>query len=164
MREPFTPVLPPMLESTIASRVVGTATRRTPRSHVAAARPARSPTIPPPTAITTPPRSIRFRSMNASRSPSADSDFERSLAGTTYVTGLTRADFRVLATSRAHGRTLVSVTMTTLVGSRRAKVGLSTFIAPAPMCTGYVPPGVSTISRTIGPARRSRRRRVSGRR
>src|SRR6266496_1903217 len=47
-RWPFTPVLPPTLESTIARRVVGIATRRTPRCQIDAANPARSPTVPPP--------------------------------------------------------------------------------------------------------------------
>src|SRR5712691_9688746 len=35
-RVPLTPVLPPMLESTMARRVVGTATRRIPRSQIEA--------------------------------------------------------------------------------------------------------------------------------
>ena len=44
----FTPVLPPTAASTIASRVVGTCTTRTPRSHVAATKPPRSVVAPPP--------------------------------------------------------------------------------------------------------------------
>ena len=48
-----TAVLPPTAESTIASSVVGTCTRSTPRMNVAATNPARSPTTPPPTAMTT---------------------------------------------------------------------------------------------------------------
>ena len=46
------PVLPPTAASTIASSVVGTFTRRTPRSHVAAAKPAMSVVAPPPMATT----------------------------------------------------------------------------------------------------------------
>ena len=42
------PVLPPTLESTIASSEVGICTKPTPRSTVAAMNPARSPTTPPP--------------------------------------------------------------------------------------------------------------------
>src|SRR5260370_15901925 len=88
-RMPLTPVLPPMLESTIASSVVGTATRRTPRSQIDAANPARSPTVPPPTAITRPPRSTFCLSKKARTSRSAVIDFERSVAGTAWVTGVT---------------------------------------------------------------------------
>src|SRR5438270_10889562 len=75
---------------------------------------------------------------------------------------LTRAPLRILPTDLASGITLESVTMTALVGSSRAIVGLSSFNAPRPMCTGYVPPGVSTISLTIAPARPPRRRRAIG--
>ena len=46
------PALPPTAASTIASRVVGTCTTATPRSQVAATKPARSVTVPPPTATT----------------------------------------------------------------------------------------------------------------
>ena len=46
------PVFPPTAASTIASSVVGTWTTRTPRSHVAATKPARSVTVPPPTPTT----------------------------------------------------------------------------------------------------------------
>ena len=47
----FTPVLPPTEASTCASSVVGTCTKATPRWKVAAAKPARSPMTPPPSAI-----------------------------------------------------------------------------------------------------------------
>src|SRR6185503_19760147 len=43
------PVLPPTAASTMPSRVVGTWTTLTPRSQVAARKPARSVTVPPPT-------------------------------------------------------------------------------------------------------------------
>lgn len=43
------PVLPPTAASTIARTVVGTAIQRTPRSQVAATKPARSVVAPPPT-------------------------------------------------------------------------------------------------------------------
>ena len=59
------PVLPPTEESTCASSVVGTWTRCMPRSVTPAAKPARSPTTPPPSATTASRRSIR-----AARSPS----------------------------------------------------------------------------------------------
>ena len=52
------PVLPPRLESTIANKEVGTTTQEIPRRKVAAAKPARSPTTPPPRATTVLPRSI----------------------------------------------------------------------------------------------------------
>ena len=44
------PVLPPTAASTMPSTVVGTCTTRTPRSHVAATKPARSVVDPPPMA------------------------------------------------------------------------------------------------------------------
>jgi len=47
-----TAVLPPTEESTIASRVVGNCTQSMPRIQQAAAKPARSPTTPPPSAYT----------------------------------------------------------------------------------------------------------------
>ena len=46
------PVLPPTAASTMASRVVGTCTTRTPRSQVAATKPPRSVVAPPPTVTT----------------------------------------------------------------------------------------------------------------
>lgn len=45
------PVFPPTLASTMASSVVGTWIKGTPRMYVAATKPARSPTTPPPSAI-----------------------------------------------------------------------------------------------------------------
>ena len=53
------PVLPPTDELTCASRVVGTCTKSTPRRTQAAAKPARSPITPPPSARTRSPRSMR---------------------------------------------------------------------------------------------------------
>src|SRR3546814_8661189 len=47
-----TAVLPPTEESTIASSVVGGCTQSMPRIQHAAAKPARSPTTPPPSAYT----------------------------------------------------------------------------------------------------------------
>ena len=47
-----TAVLPPTEESTIASKVVGSCTQSMPRIQQAAAKPARSPTTPPPSANT----------------------------------------------------------------------------------------------------------------
>ena len=53
------PVLPPTEESTCASSVVGTCTKSRPRRTIAAAKPARSPITPPPSATTRSPRSMR---------------------------------------------------------------------------------------------------------
>ena len=57
--------LPPTEESTWASRVVGTCTKSTPRRMVAAAKPARSPTTPPPRATTA---SVRVRPISIKES------------------------------------------------------------------------------------------------
>ena len=59
------PVLPPTEESTCAKSEVGTCTKSTPRRRIAAAKPARSPTTPPPSAITRSLRSI-FAAIRAS--------------------------------------------------------------------------------------------------
>ncbi len=59
------PVLPPTEESTCASSEVGTCTKSTPRRRIAAAKPARSPTTPPPSAMTRSLRSI-FAAIRAS--------------------------------------------------------------------------------------------------
>ena len=65
-----TATLPPTEESTWASRVVGICTKSTPRRMVAAAKPARSPTTPPPRA-TIP--SVRVRPKSIIRSHRAES-------------------------------------------------------------------------------------------
>ena len=61
------PVLPPTEESTCASSVVGICTKRMPRRTMLAAKPARSPITPPPSAIT---RSPRSRPISSRRSHS----------------------------------------------------------------------------------------------
>ena len=77
-----TAVLPPMELSTCASTVVGTHTQGTPRSQVAAANPARSPTTPPPRATTAPPRSRPSSAKMAHRRSRCRSDLDRSPCGT----------------------------------------------------------------------------------
>ena len=56
------PVLPPTEESTCASSEVGICTKCMPRRTMPAAKPARSPMTPPPSAMTTSPRSSRAAS------------------------------------------------------------------------------------------------------
>ena len=58
----LTPTLPPIELSTMESSVVGMPTQSTPRIQVAAAKPARSPTTPPPRATTRPSRPRRASS------------------------------------------------------------------------------------------------------
>ena len=58
------PVFPPIDESAIASRDVGTPTQGMPRIYAEAAKPAKSPVTPPPRAIT-----VLFRSIPASSRP-----------------------------------------------------------------------------------------------
>ena len=55
-----TATLPPTAASTMASRDVGTCTRGRPRAKVAATKPARSQTMPPPSATMASPRSARW--------------------------------------------------------------------------------------------------------
>jgi hypothetical protein len=61
------PLLPPTELSTWASSVVGTWMKSMPRSSVAAAKPARSPTTPPPRATSIVPRSIPSPRMSSAR-------------------------------------------------------------------------------------------------
>ena len=135
-RRPFTPVLPPMLESTIASSVVGTDTSRTPRCHIDAARPARSPTVPPPTAMTMPPRSMRWRSRNASTLWSCVIDFDRSPAGMAWMPVFRPARLIALPTFSAQGLTLLSVTIAAPVGSRRVMTSRRLRLRLVPISTG----------------------------
>ena len=60
-----TAVLPPTEESTAARSVVGICTQSTPRMYAAAAKPAKSPTTPPPNATT---KSLRVSSRAAKNS------------------------------------------------------------------------------------------------
>ena len=64
------------------SNVVGTCTTCTPRMYVAAAKPARSPTQPPPSATTTQSRSSANAAMASHTSPITAMDFASSPAGT----------------------------------------------------------------------------------
>src|SRR5690606_25716294 len=65
-------VLPPTLESTCASSVVGSCTKPQPRLRIAAAKPVRSPITPPPSASTWSPRSTSSaNSQSVSRSSTA---------------------------------------------------------------------------------------------
>ena len=61
------PVLPPTEESTWASSVVGICTKRMPRRTMLAAKPARSPITPPPSATTRSPRSSPISSRRSLR-------------------------------------------------------------------------------------------------
>ena len=76
------PVLPPTLLSTWASSVVGTPTQATPRSQVAAAKPARSPTTPPPSATTASSRSEPERGERVPQRASAAGRLRARRAGT----------------------------------------------------------------------------------
>ena len=76
------PVLPPTEESTWASSVVGTCTKSTPRSSIAAAKPARSPTTPPPSATSVVLRSGRWSSRSFISLPKAPNSLLLSPAGT----------------------------------------------------------------------------------
>ena len=76
------PVLPPTEESTWASSVVGTWMKSTPRSSTAAAKPARSPTTPPPSATSVVLRSGRWSSSSFISRPKAPNSLLLSPAGT----------------------------------------------------------------------------------
>ena len=65
--------------------MVGTCTKGTPRNATAAAKPARSPTTPPPSAITAARRSMPAASMRSSTSRSTAKSLDASPEGTAIV-------------------------------------------------------------------------------
>ena len=80
-----TAVLPPTEESTIASSVVGSCTKRTPRIQQAETKPARSPTTPPPSASTVTSRLAPASARACMASPKRYRVFSCSPAGMTKV-------------------------------------------------------------------------------
>lgn len=78
-----TAVLPPTDESTIANRVVGSCTQSTPRIQQAAAKPARSPTTPPPRANTQASRVAPSAARASMARPNSASVLEASPAAST---------------------------------------------------------------------------------
>ena len=77
--------LPPTEESTWESRVVGICTKSTPRRTVAAAKPARSPTTPPPRATTASVRVSPAAIMASHSSDSRPAHLAPSPAGTVWA-------------------------------------------------------------------------------
>ena len=75
------PVFPPTAASTMASRVVGTCTMSTPRSHVAAANPATSVAAPPPRLITASLRPMPMRPNTSQMKPTTGSSLPASASG-----------------------------------------------------------------------------------
>src|SRR5690606_11646627 len=97
----LTPVLPPTAASTMPSRLVGTATQRTPRSQAAATNPARSLAAPPPTPTTASVR-VNPASPSASQQPAATSTvLPASASGTGSSSGATPEVRSWSATRRA---------------------------------------------------------------
>ena len=78
-------VLPPTEESTCASSVVGICTTAMPRRTMLAAKPARSPITPPPSAITQSRRSSPISSRRSHSPASAAKLFVASPGGRTSV-------------------------------------------------------------------------------
>ena len=117
------PVLPPIEESTMARKVVGTWTTGVPRCQIEAAKAARSPTVPPPTATTVEsrPSSASWKASSTRSSPAIV------LAPSPPLT-------RTVGTSFSSGRvgTLESATARTFP----IRNGGSFSSAPAPMRTG----------------------------
>ena len=111
-----TAVLPPTEESTIASRVVGNCTMSTPRIQHAAAKPARSPTTPPPSASTVASRVAPSPASASITSPNRDSVFSCSPGGSTKraTCSCGRAASSAASTPSAYsGATLPSLTSST---------------------------------------------------
>ncbi len=109
----FTPTLPPTELSTCASSVVGTCTKVSPRANVAATNPARSPTTPPPIAMTTDLRSVPSSSSLSHNSAALATDLVASPGSTTNRSTVAPACDRLLATATACGcSTFASVMIT----------------------------------------------------
>ena len=134
------PVLPPTLESTWASSVVGTCTKGRPRSAVAAANPARSPTTPPPSATTAVRRSAPVSSRRVHQvRPKPASDLDASPGGTTMLS--VRASKPVCrqpasSAGRCSAATVSSVTTTQrFCGSTGASSAPARANSPSPTTT-----------------------------
>jgi hypothetical protein len=128
-----TAVLPPTEESTIASSVVGNCTKRTPRIQQAAAKPARSPTTPPPSASTVTSRLAPASASACIASPKRASDFSCSPAGMMKECSCLPASTRS-SVGRYSGATLLSLS------TKACAPGTSVAIrgepsSPPPTCT-----------------------------
>jgi hypothetical protein len=75
------PVFPPTAASTMPSSVVGTLTRRTPRIQLAATKPPRSVTAPPPYATTVPQRSMPIAASASQHWPATQKVLPASASG-----------------------------------------------------------------------------------
>src|SRR5512146_372580 len=93
-------VLPPTAASTMPSSVVGTCTTATPRSQLAAAKPARSVTAPPPTLTT---QSVLLTLDSASQDQSRAST-GTSLAVSPLGTPVTATRYPASSSTRQTGR------------------------------------------------------------
>src|SRR5690606_18123046 len=130
------PVLPPTAASTMPSSVVGTSTARTPRSHDAAANPARSVAAPPPTPTTTSVRVIPARA-NADQSPArTPTSFAASPSGTGSAWTAYPADSRAPHTGRAISGSPSAWTTATVLARSPTMAGSSP-MTPVPITTSY---------------------------
>jgi hypothetical protein len=128
------PVLPPTAASTMPSTVVGIVTKRTPRSQLAATKPARSVVEPPPSPTTTSER-VNPASPSASQHRVRTSaDLAASPSGTS-----TRCTSRSASTVRrpvACSRSVGGCTIATRRASSPTSA-LASLIAPWPTTTSY---------------------------
>src|SRR6267143_2111502 len=92
-------VLPPMEASTCASTVVGSGTKLAPRMYVAATKPARSPTAPPPSARTVEVRSAPAASSRSQQCSATASVLAASPSGTSSTVTESPAASRLATTT-----------------------------------------------------------------
>src|SRR6478609_10909004 len=140
------PVLPPTAASTIPSRVVGTCTTRTPRSHVAATKPPTSVVAPPPKVTTTSER-VKPASPSASQHDTATAAFlARSPSGigstmTSYAAASESSTGRTSSARASENTTATRCTPTpSTCGSRSARS------CPITTSYGVWPSTCSTVS------------------
>ena len=134
--EVLMPVLPPTAASTMASSVVGTWTTLTPRSHVAATKPARSVTVPPPTPTIASERVKPDCPRTAQRREATSADLASSASGTSTMNAEKPCDPRSSRTACPVARSArgwMTSTRSTPAPSRPA----SSPSSPVPITTSY---------------------------
>src|SRR5918999_2430851 len=152
------PVLPPTAASTMPSRVVGTWTTGTPRSHEAAAKPARSVVAPPPTPTIASPRVMPSRAKRDQSPASTSTRLAASPSGTGSACAAYPARSSTPHTGRAISGSPSACTTATVVTLPPRNPGSSPS-TPVPTTTSYGPSPPTRIRPTLTahPARPSAR-------
>jgi hypothetical protein len=127
------PVFPPTAASTMPSTLVGTWTIRMPRVQVAATKPARSVTAPPPTPTTASDLVSPSRPNSSQSSAATSTVFAASPSGTTTASAATPAVCSVSTAAPASAAS--GGVWTTAARAVPARTRPSSAVAPGPMTT-----------------------------